>query len=118
MFLFDLFRYCESHKNFTRQDLAGYVYSHRDCERLARHADITAKQFAACVAREFIPRLCTEGYLDMNRGLVWVKDKARRPFMFDLHSIDAKKSNYIRLMLNVGKMDDEEIFGEIDKQLS
>lgn len=115
MFLFDLFRYCESRPNFTRQDLAGYVFNHRECERLARHAGITAKQFAACVAREFIPRLCTEGYFDMNRGKVWVSNKAKRPFMFDLHSIDARKSEYLRLMLNVGNMTDEEIFGEIDK---
>lgn len=115
MFLLDLFRFCESQRKFTRQNLAGFVFSHKECDRLARHAGVTTKQFAALVAREFIPRLCTEGYLDLSGGVAWVKNKARRPFRFDLHSIDAKNSKYLRFMVNIEKMSDEELFRDVDK---
>lgn len=87
-----------------------FVFQHRECERLARSAGVTPKQFAACVGREFIPRLCTLGYLDMSGGKAWVKDKESRPFDFELHSLEASTSLYMKEMMNIGKLDDEYLF--------
>lgn len=114
MFSLDLFRFCESRKNFSRQDLCGYIFQHRECERFARHAGITPKQFAALAGREFSGRMMTEGYLDQVAGQMFVRNKMRRPPGLDLESLNAKESEYIRLMANIHKMTDEEIFGGLE----
>lgn len=118
MFILDLYRFAESRKNFTRREFAEFVFSHRETERLSRHAGLNPKQFASCVSREFIPRLCTLGYMDMQGQTAWVRDRSKRPFNFDLESYNARQSNYIRRMVNVGKMDDDQLFGEIDAIIS
>lgn len=110
MFILDLYRFAESRRDFSRQELSAYVFGHRECERLARSAGVTPKQFAACVGREFIPRLCTLGYLDMAGGKVWVRSKDNRPFDFELHSLEASESLYMKEMMNAGKLDDEYLF--------
>lgn len=111
MFILDLYRFVESRAEFTRQELSMYVFKHRECERLARSAGVTPKQFAACVGREFIPRLCTFGYLQMTKHKAWVSNKDKRPFEFELHSLRASESQYMREMMNIGKLDDDYLFG-------
>lgn len=111
MFQLDIYRFCESRKSFNRQELAQFVLDHRECQRLSKSAGVTPSQFAACVAREFTARMCSLGYLDMMKGVAWVRSTLKRPFGFELESLDAVNSNYIRRMVNVGKMNDEQIFG-------
>ncbi|AKJ74058.1 hypothetical protein SP36_86 [Salmonella phage 36] len=36
MFLLDLYRFCESREKFNRQELARFIFRHRECERLAK----------------------------------------------------------------------------------
>lgn len=118
MFLLDLYRFFESSKSFTRQEVGQFVLAHHDSERFARSAELSPKQFAACVAREVIPRLCTEGYLDMSKGVAWVRDREKRPFSFELRSLEARKSKYMHVLMNVGKMSDEELFGDLDASIA
>lgn len=110
MFSLDLFRFCESTPGFTRQQLCEFIYRHKDCARFAKHADITAKQFAALAGREFSGKMMTQGYLDTVKGVMHVRNRDRRPIGLDLESLNAKDSDYIRMMANVHRMTDEEIF--------
>ena len=110
LFILDVYRFCESRREFDRKELAEFIFSHREAERLARHAQLTPVQFASVMSREFIPRLCSLGYLDMSAGKAWVRNKDARPMGFQIHTLEARTSDYIRLMMNVGKMSDEELF--------
>ena len=110
MFLLDLYRWCESWDRFTRQQLAKFVFEHRESERLARAAEVDRRTFASMVSREFFGRMATAGYLDIKDRYATSRP-SRRPFCFELYSLEGMKSEYIRDMMNIGEMSDDEIFG-------
>lgn len=112
MFLLDLYRFCESREKFNRQDLAKFIYRHRECERLAKNAGVTPRYLASSVSKEFISRLMSEGYIDGINLEYWCKNKIKRPFNFELHSLEGDKNVYISEMMNIEKMSDEELFSK------
>lgn len=110
MFMLDLYRFCESRENFNRQDLAKFVFRHRECERLAKSAGVTPRFLASSVSKEFIARMVSAGYLDGVRRVFWCKNKMARPFGFELYSMEGEKNQYVRDIMNIGTMSDEELF--------
>lgn len=112
MFLLDLFRFCESRRSFDRQDLAKYIFTHRESERLARASGVNVRSFASSVSKEFLSRNCTLGYLDLDKGIAHCRGSEMRPFDFELRTLNGPDDDYIFMMNNIGEMDDSEIFGE------
>lgn len=64
MFILDIYRFCESRREFTRQDFAKFVYMHRESPRMAKAANVSHRMFASMVSKEFLARSYTNGYLD------------------------------------------------------
>lgn len=110
MFLLDIYRFAEGYDWFTVKHLANFVYKHRECARLARAANMDAARFAVSVAREFIGRMCTFGYLDLKNGVATCYGSHKRPFRFELRSLEGESNEYIRQMMNVGELSDCELF--------
>ncbi|AAR09301.1 hypothetical protein PJM39_0070 [Salmonella phage vB_SenS_UTK0006] len=112
MFLLDLYRFCESREKFNRQELARFIFRHRECERLAKNAGVTPRYFASSSSKEFIARMMGYGYLDGVHCVYWCKNKMKRPFNFELHSLEGDSNRYVWEMMNIEKMSDEELFSK------
>lgn len=110
MFLLDLYKWCESYDWFNRQHIAKFIYQHRECERLARAAGLTPRMFASLASKEFCARMMTAGYIDGVCGKYWSKGSSKRPFGFELYSIDGMRNDWIRDMARIGEMGDDELF--------
>ena len=111
MFLLDLYKWCESYDWFNRQHIAKFIYQHRECERLARAAGLTPRMFASLTSKEFCARMMTAGYIDGVCGKYWSKGSSKRPFGFELYSLDGMRNDWIRDMARIGEMGDDELFG-------
>lgn len=110
MFLLDLYKWCESYDWFNRQHIAKFIYQHRECERLARAAGLTPRMFASLTSKEFCARMMTAGYIDGVCGKYWSKGSSKRPFGFELYSLDGMRNDWIRDMDRIGEMGDDELF--------
>lgn len=110
MFLLDLYKWCESYDWFNRQHIAKFIYQHRECERLARAAGLTPRMFASLASKEFCARMMTAGYIDGVCGKYWSKGSSKRPFGFELYSLDGMRNDWIRDMARIGEMCDDELF--------
>lgn len=110
MFLLDLYKWCESYDWFNRQHIAKFIYQHRECERLARAAGLTPRMFASLTSKEFCARMMTAGYIDGVCGKYWSKGSSKRPFGFELYSLDGMRNDWIRDMARIGEMGDDELF--------
>lgn len=110
MFLLDLYKWCESYDWFNRQHIAKFIYQHRECERLARAAGLTPRMFASLASKEFCARMMTAGYIDVVCGKYWSKGSSKRPFGFELYSLDGMRNDWIRDMARIGEMGDDEFF--------
>ncbi|QXV79402.1 hypothetical protein bas04_0045 [Escherichia phage FritzSarasin] len=110
MFLLDLYKWCESYDWFNRQHIAKFIYHHRECERLARAAGLTPRMFASLASKEFCARMMTAGYIDGVCGKYWSKGSSKRPFGFELYSLDGMRNDWIRDMARIGEMGDDELF--------
>lgn len=111
MFILDVYRFCEMNDKFARQDLAKFVFRHRECSRLAEAAEVTPRFFASSVSKEFLARMMGFGYIDGVRGVYWSKGAAKRPFNFELRSMEGERNRYIYEIMNIEKLSDEELFG-------
>lgn len=110
MFLLDLYKWCESYDWFNRQHIAKFIYQHRECERLARAAGLTPRMFASLASKEFCARMMTAGYIDGVCGKYWSKGSSKRPFGFELYSLDGMRNDWIRDMARIGEIGDDELF--------
>ena len=110
MFLLDLYKWCESYDWFNRQHIAKFIYQHRECERIARAAGLTPRMFASLASKEFCARMMTSGYIDGVCGKYWSKGSSKRPFGFELYSLDGMRNDWIRDMARIGEMGDDELF--------
>ena len=110
MFVLDLYKWCESYDWFNRQHIAKFMYQHRECERLARAAGLTPRMFASLASKEFCARMMTAGYIDGVCGKYWSKGSSKRPFGFELYSLDGMRNDLIRDMARIGEMGDDELF--------
>lgn len=110
MFLLDLYKWCESYDWFNRQHIAKFIYQHRECERLARASGLTPRMFASLASKEFCARMMTAGYIDGVCGKYWSKGSSKRPFGFELYSLDGMRNDWIRDMARIGGMGDDELF--------
>lgn len=110
MFLLDLYKWCESYDWFNRQHIAKFIYQHRECERLARAAGLTPRMFASLTSKEFCARMMTAGYIDGVCGKYWSKGSSKRPFGFELYSLDGMRNDWIMDMDRIGEMGDDELF--------
>lgn len=110
MFLLDLYKWCESYDWFNRQHIAKFIYQHRECERLARAAGLTPRMFASLASKEFCARMMTAGYIDGVCGKYWSKGSSKRPFGFELYSLDGMRNDWIRDMARIWEMGDDELF--------
>lgn len=110
MFLLDLYKWCESYDWFNRQHIAKFIYQHRECERLARAAGLTPRMFASLASKEFCARMMTAGYIDGVCGKYLSKGSSKRPFGFELYSLDGMRNDWIRDMARIGEMGDDELF--------
>lgn len=111
MFLLDLYRFCESWRRFNRQHLARFVFNHRECNRLARSAGVTPRFFASMISKEVMARWATIGYLNINDGYANSNGPDKRPVNFEFESFKGRDSRYMLEMMNIGKLNDETIFG-------
>ena len=110
MFLLDLYKWCESYDWFNRQHIAKFIYQHRECERLARAAGLTPRMFASLASKEFCARMMTAGYIDGVCGKYWSKGSSKRPFGFELYSLDGMRNDWIMDMARIGEIGDDELF--------
>ena len=110
MFLLDLYKFCESYDWFNRQHLARFIFKHKDCERLARAAGFTPRKFASSVSLEFIPRMCTLGYLSLEKGVARCRGSHKRPYGFELYSLEGESNKYIYDLFHLEELSDEELF--------
>lgn len=111
MFLLDLYRFCESWRQFNRQHLARFVFGHRECERLAMAAGVTPRFFASMISKECMARWCTLGYLDIEKGVARAKGPDKRPSGYEFETFKGRDSRYMLEMMNIGKLDDSALFG-------
>lgn len=77
---------------------------------MAKNAWVTPRYFASSVSKEFISRLIGVGYLDGVNLEYWCKNKIKRPFNFELHSLEGEKNKYVYEIMNIENMSDEELF--------
>ena len=112
MFLLDVYRFCESVENFTRQDLAKFIYRHRECSRLAAAAEVTPRFFASSASKEFVARMIGFGYLDGVNLVYWCKGSRKRPFNFEMFALEGERNQYIYDIMNLEKLTDEQLFGK------
>lgn len=54
--------------------------------------------------------MATLGYLGIDKGVVTCYGSNKRPFGFELYSLEGERNQYIREMLHIGEMSDEELF--------
>jgi hypothetical protein len=114
MFLLDLYRFCESYEKFNRQHIARFIFKHRECERLARAANVTPRYFASSASKEFCARMMTAGYLDGVNNWYWSKGSQKRPFEFHFNCYGGEEDKYTWQMMNIEAMSDDELFGKPD----
>lgn len=68
--------------------------------------------FATAVSKEFCARMMTAGYLDGVGGKFWCKKgSVNRPFSFELYSLEGMQNEWVRDVLSIGEISDEELFG-------
>ena len=72
---------------------------------------MTPRKFASSVSLEFIPRMCTLGYLDINKGVVTCYGSHKRPFNFELYSLKGESNKYIHDLFHLEELSDDELFG-------
>lgn len=110
MFILDVFKFCESYERFNRQHLARFIYQHRECERLAKLAGVTTRYFASSSSKEFLARCMTSGYIDGVNNWYWAISKSRRPFGFEFRSFRGNGEDYIKEIMSINEMSDDELF--------
>lgn len=110
MFLLDLYKFCESYQKFNRQHLAQFIFKHRECDRLAKAANVTPRYFASSASKEFVARMMGLGYLDGVSLWYWSKGAQKRPFEFDFNCYGGEEDRYTWEMMNVDKLSDDELF--------
>lgn len=54
--------------------------------------------------------MATLGYLGIDKGVVTCYGSNKRPFGFELYSLEGERNQYIYEMLNLDKLSDEELF--------
>lgn len=55
--------------------------------------------------------MLTAGYLDGVGGKFWCKaGSAKRPFSFELYSLEGERNEWVRDMIRIGEMSDDELF--------
>lgn len=112
MFILDIYKFCESRREFTRQDFAKFVYTHREAPRLAKAANVSQRMFASMVSKEFLARSYTNGYLDGKNGAVWCTGPDNREIGFDFRSFDGMDNRYMWEMMHLDQLSDEQLFGK------
>lgn len=112
MFILDIYKFCESRREFTRQDFAKFVYTHREAPRLAKAANVSQRMFASMVSKEFLARSHTNGYLDGKNGAVWCAGPDNREIGFDFRSFDGMDNRYMLEMMHLDQLSDEQLFGK------
>ena len=55
--------------------------------------------------------MATLGYLDINKGVVTCYGSNKRPFRFELYSLEGERNKYIYDMLHIMEISDDELFG-------
>ena len=110
MFILDLYRWCESYSHFNRQHIAKFIYQHRECERLAKAANVTTRFFASSPSKEFCARMMTMGYLSGKNGVYASTGSQNRPFEFDFNCFGGENDRYTWEMMNIEKLSDDELF--------
>ena len=50
------------------------------------------------------------GYIDGFSLVYWCKNKIRRPFNFELHSLSGDSNQYVKDIMSIGEMSDDELF--------
>jgi hypothetical protein len=109
MLLLDLYKFCESHVNYTRQHIARLIYTHPDTKQLAIGAGMTEREMASAMSKEFMARSMTQGYMDMSGGFAKVNIN-KRPITFKFHCLNGFADDYTREMRDIGSMTDDELF--------
>ena len=112
MFILDIYKFCESRREFTRQDFAKFVYMHREAPRLEKAANVSQRMFASMVSNEFLARSYTNGYLDGKNGAVWCAGPDNREIGFDFRSFEGMDNRYMREMMHLDQLSDEQLFGK------
>ncbi len=112
MFILDIYRFCESRREFTRQDFAKFVYMHRESPRMAKAASVSHRMFASIVSKEFLARSYTNGYLDGKNGVVWCTGPDNREIGFNFRSFEGMDNKYMWEMMHIEQLDDEALFGK------
>ena len=54
--------------------------------------------------------MLTAGYIDGKCGEFFSRGSLRRPFEFNFEALSGYESRYIKEMMNIGKMTDDELF--------
>lgn len=112
MFILDIYKFCESRLEFTRQDFAKFVYMHREAPRLAKAANVSQRMLASMVSKEFLARSYTNGYLDGKNSSVWCTGPDNREIGFDFRSFEGMDNRYMWEMMHLDQLSDEQLFGK------
>lgn len=110
MFILDVYKFCESYSYFTRQHLARFIYQHKDSERFSKAAGLSHREFCSAASKEFCAKMLSAGYIDGKCGEFVSKGSLKRPFEFNFESLSGYGSKYIKEMMNIGTMTDDELF--------
>lgn len=54
--------------------------------------------------------MCTFGYLDLKNGVATCYGSSKRPFNFELRSLEGESNKYIYDMLHLDELSDDELF--------
>lgn len=54
--------------------------------------------------------MCTLGYLDLKNGVATCRGSYKRPYGFEFRSLEGEKNKYIKTMLHIGEMSDDELW--------
>lgn len=71
---------------------------------------MTPSKFASSVSLEFIPRMATLGYLVIDKGVVTCYGSHKRPFGFELYSLEGESNKYIYDLFHIDELSDDELF--------
>lgn len=72
---------------------------------------MTPRKFASSVSLEFIPRMATLGYLGIDKGVVTCHGSHKRPYGFELYSLEGESNKYIYDLFHLDELSDDELFG-------
>lgn len=90
--------------------MARFIYQHKDSERFSKASGLSHREFCSAASKEFCAKMLSMGYIDGKCGEFVSKGSLKRPFGFNFEALNGYESKYIKDMMRIATMTDDELF--------